>query len=115
MIYSVRATQRVHTVKPYFHTFGTLLCSFDRIDHGESSHYRGVLFAFMRNNDNIHYADDFVFVNEHLKEATAGDVVVWFSFKAYGTDVPGPEDKPLHAQSKSIKHWKKALSYYMPN
>ena len=77
--------------------------------------YRGILFAFMRYNDNIHYADDFVFTNEHLKEVTAGDVVAWFSFKAYGTNVPGPEDKPLHAQSNSMKNWKKALFYYMPN
>ena len=78
--------------------------------------YRGILFAFMKYRDNVVYDEKtFVFTPEHLSEVSAQDVVDWFHLKAYGVERPGEADRPTHARSNSLFHWKKALSYYMPN
>ena len=77
--------------------------------------YRGILISFMSYNDNVRYGNDFEFTPAHLGEVTAGDVLAWFNFKAFGTDVPTDAHRPIHARANSLKHWKKAISYYMPN
>eukprot|EP00957_Ditylum_brightwellii_P164206 12501993-Ditylum_brightwellii.AAC.1 len=37
------------------------------------------------------------------------------AFKVYGTDDPAPDDNPTDGCSSSLKYYKKAISYYIPN
>ena len=77
--------------------------------------YRGVLFMFMNYRDSCVYDAGHVFSRERLGEVTANDVLDWFNVKAFGTTTPTDDDRPVHARSSSLYHWKKALSHYMPN
>lgn len=80
-----------------------------------SSGYRGVLLAFMSYNDGQTYGPETVFTREELGLVTAQNVIDWFNLRAYGTTTPTMESRPTFARSNSLKHWKKALSHYMPN
>eukprot|EP00957_Ditylum_brightwellii_P184203 14030648-Ditylum_brightwellii.AAC.1 len=37
------------------------------------------------------------------------------AWKAYGTDDPSPDNNPTEGRSSSLKYYKKATSFYMPN
>lgn len=77
--------------------------------------YRGVLLAFMSYTDDVTYGRETVFTMEHLGAISAQNVLDWFNFRAYGTTAPTLDARPTMARSNSLMHWKKALSYYMPN
>lgn len=77
--------------------------------------YNGILLKFMSYRDNTAYEDDHEFTREQLAAVTAQEVVDWFNYKAYNTRNPTAEDRPTEARSNSLYHWKKCLSYYMPN
>ena len=77
--------------------------------------YKPTLVAFMSYNDRNDYTNDFVFTQEHLAEVDDADVVAWFNSKAYGTDVPSPDARPIGTRSNTLLYYKKALSHFMPN
>jgi len=58
-----------------------------------------------------HYA----FRPEMLVLVKPHDLYKWLAFKAYGTEVPGPNDNPTFGRSSSLMYYKKAISYYMPH
>ena len=76
--------------------------------------YKPVLIAFMSWKDNEDYAG-YDFAPTELTDITAHHVVEWFNLKAYGTTTPSEFDRPIHARSHSLYHYKKALSHFMPN
>ena len=63
--------------------------------------------------DNAH------FTQEQLGALTPARLMLWFNYKVYENPEPGDADdqaqlEPL-VRSNSIKYWKKAISYFMPN
>jgi len=56
-----------------------------------------------------------VYSAEELYALTPTDVVRWMKMKAYGTPDPVNDANPTMARSKSLKYWKKAISFFMPN
>ena len=69
----------------------------------------------MSYHDGVEYDKDHPFAMEHLTAVTAGDIVRWFNFRAYGTEVPTENERPKQARSNSLYFWKKALSSFFPN
>eukprot|EP00957_Ditylum_brightwellii_P129707 9894429-Ditylum_brightwellii.AAC.1 len=43
------------------------------------------------------------------------NIYQWLAMKAYGKDDPSPSNNPTKGRSTSLKYYKKALSYFMPN
>lgn len=84
-------------------------------DEDNARKYRSVLVAFMSHKDEFQYDRDAEFTQEQLLQVDADDVVAFFNFKAYGVDVPSSDDRPKHGRSNSLLHYKKALSFFMPN
>ena len=62
------------------------------------------------------YNMDTVFSMETLGALTAADVMRYFNFRTYGEPEP-PNGHTIRPQirSNTLKYWKKALSYFMPN
>ena len=77
--------------------------------------YKGTLIAFMSWRDETAYEKDHEFTQEHLAGVTASEVAGWFKLKVYGTDTPGRDDRPVHGRAHSLLHYKKSLSWFMPN
>ena len=77
--------------------------------------YKSTLVHFMRWRDNVAYEMDHEFTQDELAAVTANDVTGWFNVKAYGTDTPTRDDRPIHGRSNSLLHYKKCLSWFMPN
>ena len=46
---------------------------------------------------------------------TPMDVTRWLCVKCYGTEEPGPEDRPINCRSTSLEVYKKSVSWYMVN
>ena len=84
-------------------------------DEENAARYRGVLVSFMSYIDRNQYDEGFVFTREHLAEVSADDVAAWFNYKVYGTPTPSVEDRPTNGRSSSLLHYKKAISFFMPN
>jgi hypothetical protein len=77
--------------------------------------HRAVLVAFMSYHDSVECEKDAEFSVEELFVITAEDICRWFNHRACGKDVPLPNDRPIHARSTSLHHWKKCLSCFFPN
>ena len=77
--------------------------------------YQRVLIDFMSYKDATQYEEDHTFTDVELGQITPEHLQQWMCFKAYGTAEPGPDDNPTHARSTSLKYYKKAISYFMPN
>eukprot|EP00957_Ditylum_brightwellii_P183913 14008646-Ditylum_brightwellii.AAC.1 len=43
------------------------------------------------------------------------DIYQWLAMKAYGKAYPSPSNNPTEGCNTSLKYYKKALSYFMPN
>ena len=87
----------------------------DRLTMAPSNRsYKAVLIKFMFWKDNEDY-QGYDFAPEELTDITAQHVIDWCNLHAYGTATPSENDLPLHARSHSLYHYKKALSYFMPN
>ena len=84
-------------------------------DEENVSRYKGTLIAFMSYVDNVQYDKHHTFSPQDLSHVTADDVVAWMNLKAYGTTTPGMESRPTQGRSNSLLHYKKALSFFMPN
>lgn len=61
------------------------------------------------------YEEGYDFPPDLLAELRPDDIYRWMARKAYGIDDPGPDDHPTSGRSSSLKYYKKALSYFMPN
>eukprot|EP00957_Ditylum_brightwellii_P157845 12014942-Ditylum_brightwellii.AAC.1 len=61
------------------------------------------------------YPDANEFSIEELERLTPHDIYHWMAWKAYGTDDPSPDSNPTKGHSSSLKYYKKAISFYMPN
>ena len=73
------------------------------------------LIHFMNWRDEAAYERDHEFTQEELGGITADEIASWFNQRAYGTDTPGRNDRPIHMRSNSLLYLKKALSWFMPN
>jgi hypothetical protein len=59
------------------------------------------------------FGKDHVFSAEAMAAITPEELVRWFRLIAYGTETPGPEDRPTLRRSTGIAFCKKAISYFM--
>ena len=78
--------------------------------------YKPTLVRMMAFLDDQDYDNDTNFTQEQLGNLTATDVLKWFNFVTYG--IPEPvEGHDLNSliRSNTLKYWKKALSFFMPN
>jgi hypothetical protein len=69
-------------------------------------------FMWKDKDKNIVYDTDHTFLPNDLARITPEDVVQWFNLLAYGTETPGPEDRP-DKRSTGLAFNKKAISYYI--
>jgi hypothetical protein len=76
--------------------------------------YINTLVEFMSFMDETRYASNAVFSFMELIRIRPIDIVRWMKYKVYGTTDPGVDDLPLYGRSSSLEHYKKSLSYYMP-
>ena len=79
------------------------------------ANYKSTLIHFMNWRDEAAYERDHEFTQEELGGITADEIASWFNQRAYGTDTPGRNDRPIHMRSNSLLYLKKALSWFMPN
>jgi len=77
--------------------------------------YKPVLVAMMSYLDDIAYNIDHNFSENQLGELTPADVLRWLNYKTYGDPEPDVDANPIGARSNSIKFYKKAISWFMPN
>jgi hypothetical protein len=77
--------------------------------------YQSVLVSFLSRRDNVTYSRDEKFSEEHIRSITADDVVKWLKYKAYRTDTPTDDDKPVFARSTTLFFDKKAISSFIVN
>eukprot|EP00957_Ditylum_brightwellii_P065630 4977546-Ditylum_brightwellii.AAC.1 len=61
------------------------------------------------------YPENHEFSMHDLESLTQHDIYWWMAFKVHGTDDPTPDNNPTEGRSSSLKYYKKAISYYMPN
>ena len=62
---------------------------------------------------NVVYDTEHVFEAGDIAAITPEDLVRWFRLISYGTETPGPEDRPMQRRSSGIAFCKKAISYFM--
>eukprot|EP00957_Ditylum_brightwellii_P146423 11148809-Ditylum_brightwellii.AAC.1 len=55
------------------------------------------------------------FSSEELDHLNPHNIYRWTAWKVYGTDDPSPHDNPTEGHSTSLKYYKKAIAFYMPN
>lgn len=84
-------------------------------DDENNKRYKSVFISFMCYIDQEDYGGDAVFAPERLAEIQDVDVAGYFNLKAYGTPIPTADDRPTSARSNSLLHYKKAISWFMPN
>jgi hypothetical protein len=77
--------------------------------------YQPYMVRFMQWKDGCEYAEDTVFTEAQLLEIRPIHVCRYMSLLAYGTETPGPSDKPLNRRSSGLGFVKKAISKFMPN
>ena len=84
--------------------------------HQEKPLYFRVLVEFM---NFMHPGENFnkatVFTQAQLLAIQPDDVKQWMCQKVFGMRDPTPDDYPTQGRSSSLEHYKKCLSYYMPN
>ena len=90
------------------------------IDASQARIYKGTLdslMSFVHELDNATggYGRDRVYTAEEMNAITPDHVVRWMKLKTYGTPDPDDDANPTGARSNSLKYWKKALSFFMPN
>lgn len=61
------------------------------------------------------YPEDQVYTEAQLLALRPENIVSYFNLLAYGTQEPGPQDRPTHCRSSSLEQQKKALSYFHPH
>jgi hypothetical protein len=59
------------------------------------------------------YDKDHVFAAADIASITPEELVRWFRLISYGTETPGPDDRPTRRRSSGISFCKKAISYFM--
>ena len=52
---------------------------------------------------------------DRLRTLTPTELLRWFRFKAFGIENPHDGMNPIYARSSSLLHWKKHISFFMPN
>ena len=77
--------------------------------------YKPTITSMLSYLDNVQYPSDFEPPRARLLELKPKDIVKWMKMKAYGTDTPPPEANPTLCRCNSLKFWKKAISFFMPN
>lgn len=77
--------------------------------------YFRYLLEFMSFKDGFHYQPDAVFTNRELLRITPIDIERWFKLKVFGTPDPANNAQPTFGRSSSLEHYKKSISYYMPD
>jgi hypothetical protein len=77
--------------------------------------YKPTLVSMMSYLDSVQYDKDHTFTDVQLGLVTAADVLRWMNVKTFGIPDPPLDANPTLARSNSIKYWKKALSFFMPN
>ena len=77
--------------------------------------YKSVLRRLLSWIDNREYPRDHVFDAQRLGELRPLQIRRWMQLQAYGTPDPAPDANPTLRRHTSIKFWKKAISYFMPN
>ena len=77
--------------------------------------YKPILSWFMSFVNNEVYANDHEFTDAQLGALTPNDVLHWMNVQTFGIPNPAPDANPTLAQSNTLKYWKKALSFFMPN
>jgi hypothetical protein len=76
--------------------------------------YHLTLRKFMGRRDGALYGKDHVFTAEELAAVTPEQLVRWFRLISFGTETPGPDNRPtLRRSTTGIAFCKKAISYFM--
>ena len=65
--------------------------------------------------DDTEYAAGYEFTQEQLLTICPVDVKQWMCLKAYGNPNPPAGSNPTDGRESSLKYYKKAISYFMPN
>jgi len=77
--------------------------------------YRPTLVKFFSWKDQITYHRTHQFTNENYALVKPEHICRWFKLLAYGTETPGPDDRPTLRRSSGLAFVKKALSYFFPD
>ena len=64
--------------------------------------------------DGVQYPKTSTFSRDQLAAITAEQVAAFLNKKAFGTPVPGPDDRPHAMRASSLAFFKKAISQFMP-
>ena len=56
-----------------------------------------------------------MYTAEEMNAIAPDHVLTWMKLKTYGTPDPDDDANPTRARSNSLKYWKKALSFSIPN
>ena len=78
--------------------------------------YKKTLVRLMSYLDNIEYENDAEFTEQQLGELTPEKLMKWFNHETF--DIPDPpvgHDLAPLVRTNTLKYWKKALSFFMPN
>ena len=80
------------------------------------ANYKATLIQMMSFLDNAEHDKDHQFTSAQLGTLTAATLMKWFNHETFEVAEPpkGHNLAPL-VQSNTIKFWKKAVSFYMPN
>eukprot|EP00957_Ditylum_brightwellii_P087367 6649747-Ditylum_brightwellii.AAC.1 len=65
--------------------------------------------------NSVAYTQAHEFSSEELECLKPHNIYRWMAWKVYGTDDPSPHDNPTEGCSTSLKNYKKAISFYIPN
>ena len=76
--------------------------------------YLTCLIKMMSFIDAVQYPKTSTFSRDQLAAITAEQVATFLNKKAFGTQVPGPEDHPRAMRASSLAFIKKAISQFMP-
>jgi hypothetical protein len=75
--------------------------------------YHPQLRKFMGWKNGTVYGKDHQFDPAEMLAITPEELVRWFRLIAYGTETPGPDNRPTLRRSSGIAFCKKAISYFM--
>eukprot|EP00957_Ditylum_brightwellii_P051911 3937539-Ditylum_brightwellii.AAC.1 len=64
---------------------------------------------------NRSYPENHEFSTHDLERLIPHDIYQWMIFKVHRTDDPAPDNNLTVGHSSSLKYYKKAISYYIPN
>ena len=76
--------------------------------------YSTCLIEIMSFVDGVQYPKTSTFSRDQLAAITAEQVAAFLNKKAFGTPVPGPDDRPHVMRASSLAFFKKAVSQFMP-